>query len=268
MATNKIEIKFRNGYDTKSAHGSGFWIRTGEDLVFATNRHVIDIEYKDAKYIREGYELCSMRIILFNKQGNRFALHVVQAKISIPEDQDVDIALLEITFVRNPDKGSVTPAEISIVADASFLHTQLEWGAQVSFTSFQPWRDTESDRPILRTGILSSDPAYPFASEKIGRKKIHLLEAFSFAGSSGSPVIANARGIQTDGSLSGGNFRAGKIIGIMAGHIQNDEDGSGALHKAHTGLSYCQRSDLLLDMINGSEPLGSSTLMCTDTSRD
>ncbi len=130
---------------------------------------------------------------------------------------------------------------------------ELEWGAQISFSSFQPWRDTRSDRAILRTGIISSDPKIDFTSDQINMKSIMLLEAFSFAGSSGSPVFANARGIETDESLVGGDFRAGKIVGVMSGHIRNEKD-TEIGHKTHTGLSYCHKSDLLLRMLRGIEP--------------
>ena len=59
LATNKIEVVFRNSRDQKQFHGSGFWIRNAEDLVFATNRHIIDIEYNDPKYQDHGYVLSS-----------------------------------------------------------------------------------------------------------------------------------------------------------------------------------------------------------------
>ena len=256
FATNKIEVVFRNYSDQKSTHGSGFWIRNDDDLFFATNRHVIDIEYKDKKYQNHDYKLSSVNILTLDENSSRSGMQqVVQATILMHEDPGVDIVLLKGLHVRNPHGIVVQPANLEVIADSYFLQNELEWGTQVSFSSFQPWRDTQTERPILRTGILASDPAHPFFSDKIPRTSIHLLEAFSFGGSSGSPVFANARGIQTGGGLSGGNFRPAKIIGIMAGHILNEYSESGAPDKIHTGLSYCHRSDLLLSMVVGSEPI-------------
>ena len=63
LATNKIEVEFRNAHDAKHSHGSGFWICNGEELVFATNRHVVDIEYNDSKYVGHDYVLSSMHIL-------------------------------------------------------------------------------------------------------------------------------------------------------------------------------------------------------------
>ena len=259
LATNKIEVEFNNANDTKRVHGSGFWIRRPTGLVFATNRHIVDIEYSDTKYRGCGYWLSSIQILTFNANGGKGRQVGKCAQIFTHEDPDVDIALLEVSAVENPSRISVEPANMEVIADLDFQINQLEWGALVSFTSFQPWRDTESERPILRTGILSSDPTYPFVSEKANRRDIHLLEAFSFAGSSGSPVIANARGIQVGVGLSGSNFRPAKIIGIMTGHLPINESEAGAPYTTHTGLSFCHRSDLLLAMLHGSAPIERST---------
>ena len=259
LATNKIEVVFRNVHGQKPAHGSGFWVRNGEDLLFATNRHVIDIEYKDPKYQGHGYVLSAVQILTFDPSGRSGRQRVVHAVILTHADRDIDIALLRGFVVNNPDGISVEPANVEVIADSHFLETELEWGAQVSFSSFQPWRDTQTERPILRTGILASDPAYPFISTKTKRAHVHLLEAFSFAGSSGSPVFANAKGIQPGPGLSGGGFRPARIIGMMTGHLPNEDSDAGAPYNTHTGLSFCHRSDLLLSMARGSERLQQST---------
>ena len=255
LATNKIEVQFESASDHKGGHGSGFWVRNGDDLVFVTNRHVIDIQYKHPKYRGHGCVLSSIHILTFDANGRSARQMVAHGVIFIHKNPEIDLALILVTGVLNPDNISVEPANVEVIADARFLRTNLAWGAQVSFSSFQPWRDTQTERPILRTGILASDPAHPFVSDKVGRAHVHLLEAFSFAGSSGSPVFANAFGIPLGPGLSGGGFRPARIIGVMAGHLDNKDSEADALYKAHTGLSYCHRSDLLLAMLSGSEPL-------------
>ena len=256
LATNKIEVEFRNDHDHKSSHGSGFWVRNGNDLVFATNRHVIDIEYNDSKYQRHDYVLSSVEILTFGADGQPGRQRVVEAVVFTHENPQIDIALLQVSAVINPDNVRVEPANVDVIADTRFLEVELEWGAQVSFSSFQPWRDTQTERPIVRVGVLASDPAYPFISTKIGRAHVHLLEAFSFAGSSGSPVFANAKGIELgQGLTGGGGFRPARIIGMMTGHLPNEESATGAPHRTHTGLSFCHRSDVLLAMVRGSEPM-------------
>ena len=236
-----------------------FRVHSGEVLLLATNRHVIDIDYRDPKYRGHGYVLSSMQILGFDTSGRSGRQHVARAAVLTHENSNIDIALLQILSVSNPDGISVVPASNDVIADTDFLETELEWAAQVSFSSFQPWRDTHSERPILRTGILSSDPAYPFVSIKTKRDRVHLLEAFSFAGSSGSPAIANAKGIETGPELTGGGFRPARIIGMMTGHLPNEESETDVPYRTHTGLSFCHRSDLLLSMVHGDEPLQAST---------
>lgn len=257
LATNKIEVHFRNSADQKQFHGSGFWIRNGEDLVFATNRHVIDIEYNDPKYQGHGYVLSTIQILTFDATGRPGKQSVVHAVILMDENPDIDIALLRVSGVRNPHNITVEPANIDTLAESHFLENELEWGAQVSFSSFQPWRDAQTERPILRTGILSSDPAYPFVSTSTKRAHVHLLEAFSFAGSSGSPVFANAKGIKLGPGLTGGSFRPARIIGMMTGHLLSKDSTAGVPFNTHTGLSFCHRSDLLLSMVRESHALHS-----------
>lgn len=259
LATNKIEVVFGNHNGRKSTHGSGFWIRSQQDQFFATNRHVIDIEYKHVKYQGHDYKLSSLNILTLDENRSRSGRQeVAQAIISMHEDPRIDIALLQVLSVRKskPDI-IVQPANLEVIADSHFLQKDLEWGAQVSLSSFQPWRDTRTERPILRTGILASDPAHPFVldQDKIQRDRVHLIEAFSFGGSSGSPVFANARGIRTGAGISGGDFRPARIIGVMAGHLLNDDSEADAPYRIHTGLSYCHRTDLLLSMVCGTEPL-------------
>ena len=257
LATNKIEVLFRNSRDQKQFHGSGFWIRNNEDLVFATNRHVIDIEYNGPKYQSHGYVLSSMQILTFDATGRPGKQSVVDAEILMDENPDIDIAFLRISRVLNPNNIVVEPANIDVIADSSFLQNELEWGAQVSFSSFQPWRDSHTERPILRTGILASDPAYPFVSTSTKRAHVHLLEAFSFSGSSGSPVFANAKGVKAGPGLTGGSFRPARIIGMMTGHLLSKDSSAGVPFNTHTGLSFCHRSDLLLSMVRESHALRS-----------
>ena len=265
LASNKIEVAFRSVHGDQSAHGSGFWVQNGEDLLFVTNRHMIDLDYKDAKYKGLGYRFSSAKIVSFDSSGQAGRLRLIDADILTHESTDVDLALMRVRVADNPDRIKVVSASVDVIADANFIESQLEWGAQVSFSSFQPWRDTQAERPIVPSGILASDPAQPFVSAKIPQPCVHLIEAFSFTGSSGSRVFANARGIQTDSStISGGGFRPARIIGVMTGHLLNDDSNAGVPYKAHTGLCFCHRSDLLLSMVHNTGRLQCSTFGLQD----
>lgn len=256
-ASCMIATEFSNGASKHKGNGTGFWVKDlNEDVVLVTNRHVFDPPFKDSKYAHSGYSLTYFTMTSFDDLGNQYRMQVEPAKILRALDDTFDIALIRRRDCRviSGDPNVIAPADQDVLADAPFLNEELEWGAQVTFASYQPWRDQSSDRPILRSGIVSSDPRQPYEHKDISVQSLLLLEAFSFEGSSGSPVFANAYGIQLGPGLSGGRFRPAKIIGIIAGHLKNTGDGdTSVVDKLHTGLSYVHRSDQILELINGSE---------------
>ena len=58
-AVSKITLDFSNGIDNVSIQGTGFFIVKGEDLYLITNRHVVQLEWKEPKY--QGYKLQSIK---------------------------------------------------------------------------------------------------------------------------------------------------------------------------------------------------------------
>ena len=172
--------------------------------------------------------------------------------IRVNASYGVDTAILIPGAQERPDAATPIslPASPRLFADQSFFET-LPWGAQVSFASFQAWRDRATQKPILRTGIVSSDPSDDYSSDIVDRKSALLLEAFSFSGSSGSPVFANAFGLKLDDSMfrGGPGYRDPRVIGVMCGHISNREDTTIA-HSMHVGLSYCHKSTILIEMLS------------------
>ena len=261
FSASLVKVKFTDAQgDIKTGQGTGFWILTNEKtFVFVTNRHVVDLAYGNPKYSGYGYKICELEITSFDSKGMPKVCLVKEPVIRIHQKDSVDIAL-----IADPSR-TVTEAmqhvaravPTNVLADEQFINTSLEWGAQVTFSSYQPWRDKETELPIVRTGIVSSNPRATHTISGIDRKSVLLLEALSFSGSSGSPVYANARGIQTSGPITGGNFREAKVVGIIAGHIRNSGEGDTEfVGNLHTGLSYCHRSDLLLRMLScdSSEP--------------
>lgn len=257
LATNKIEVSFvGTNTNTKRLHGSGFWVMTEtNEPVFVTNRHVVDPAYYDPKYIPEKFEIAEIAV-QFCTTTTSFVGSVGQATVWLPSDLDIDIAILRNVTWSEKVAGAVAPVGLSMIANADYFRTELDWGDQVSFASYQYWRDTANGHPILRTGIVSSDPRRNYEFGDLRRRGVLLLEAFSFAGSSGSPVFANAKGVLVDPTMfSGGNFRAAKLIGVMAGHHKVRDSSAGGLFDEHSGLSYCHKSDLLLELLTD---LGSS----------
>ena len=251
-ATNRIDVQFNNGAETKTDSGSGFWV-VNEDgsAVFITNRHVVDMAYRDKKYVGQGYRIAGLTILTHSTDPcNREVLVNSDGDIDIRVHTSycVDIAIL----IPNQSDRRMLPSsafQLKFLADQLYFES-LPWGAQITFTSFQEFQDKITLKPILRTGVISSDPQDDYSSDFIDRKSALLLEALSFSGSSGSPILANAYGISLNQSHSSWDigYRKVKVIGIMSGHFREEDKVDQKFR--HAGLSYCHKSTLLLEMLS------------------
>lgn len=257
-SVHALEVRFESpiGNPACEVAGSGFWLGTDHVSQFATNRHLIDYEYKTGLSGR-AYEVSRMKVWSWKHAGPPQAIDIEQCSMLVPKSRQLDIAVIQVQRYAPISGHGRMGASVgeSYLADKAFELNHLEWGDQVTFASFQAWHDRRLRKPIVRTGILASDPASEFTSDKIDREQIHLLEAMSFAGSSGCPVFANARGVRVDDvTLSGGNFRPAKVVGIMAGHFSASESSQAASASSallHSGLSYCHKASVISDLING-----------------
>ncbi len=256
MATARIYTTYRNGDNFKSGSGSGFWTRFDSyGLRFVTNRHNLDYRYVTG---HSGYELSSVRIVAFDETGNPhpdlYLDSQSNVRLCFPDDQRLDLAVLFVLGDScaqwiNSFRSPLITLPVEVFADDQVCcdPEQLAWGAYISFTSYQAWMDSESGRPILRTGIVASDPLHDYKIPgDIDRKDVLLLEAFSFAGSSGSLVMANSFGQPFWNDFRGEGVRRSvpaRVVGIMSGHLRNNNEGE--LFRVHPGLSYCHRSTCL-----------------------
>ena len=125
------------------------------------------------------------------------------------------------------------------MASAKEFDTVLWPYDEVVFSGFPEQHDKLSNRPILRSGRISSDPKFDYSfSGKFEGEKV-AYEAFSSEGASGSPVFAVPRGAK-----SIPESRNGFLIGVNAGHI-NDSNRPGT----HSGISYFFKSTIIFRII-------------------
>ena len=120
---------------------------------------------------------------------------------------------------------------------ASDLLTVLP-GEAIFLIGYRRWYDHNGERPILRNGVIASDPRIPYrsttgdATRADGPQQI-AIEVFSVDGNSGGPVFLQQRGlerVETDSLIiTDPDFRAAKLLGINKGHIPD--------HGGHTGVS-------------------------------
>ena len=108
----------------------------------------------------------------------------------------------------------------------------------------EPFYDTERQAPILRSGIIASDPRFNYMEKQFGNCLAY--EAFSLGGSSGSPVFAIQKGFKTGKGISApdGFYRPVLLVGINAGHYSNEE--------GHSGISWFYKSSAIIEIIESS----------------
>lgn len=96
----------------------------------------------------------------------------------------------------------------------------------------------------MRRGSLSSDPKCNYCGPDMqvaGRALAY--EAFSFGGSSGSPVFLAPFGVRLNDEHPG-NWRPPKLLGVNAGHLLT-RDGK----RHHSGISYFYRSTIITELL-------------------
>lgn len=250
------EFLLRGG-ETKTKSGTAFFVRNANGaLCLVSNRHMLDIGYTErgAEYV--GAEIASLRVDGFVASGGdnsrlpdtTVSMHVQLRATSLRFAQDYDE---DVACVVDPAVIPVDGAEprIDFWINANELATD-EWIQErlcvcdfVAFPGSPPWFDRLANRPILRTGAIASDPRANYSDECRPKGRRVAFEAFSFGGSSGSPVFATQKGFRAGPGIQVTGFREARVVGINAGHFN-------AAFGGHSGVSYFIKSSAVLDLIN------------------
>lgn len=282
----RIDVTFTRPQDTKTkeGQGSGFPLAIGgppgfgigvglkeliaeaiehlPPFVYVTCRHVVDYAYQHkGEY---GWSLSSFTVRCFNEEGARFPsvdFPLSDLCVLVPKNKKLDLALIAVrlssvglrTMIDTVQDGvgRLSAVNVAEISPAAHLCSTMPWGTEVGFTSIQPWTH---GYPILRSGRVASDPKVDFCSPDIDKDDIYLLEAQSFAGSSGAPVVSYPIGHPVFNDFRHGDgshfekYRRPHLVGIMSGHISNVK--SGELQKLPVGLSYCHKTSALQRMIS------------------
>jgi hypothetical protein len=101
-----------------------------------------------------------------------------------------------------------------------------------SIAGYPALGELSSERPLLVSGIISSDPRYPANFIRESLPASVLCHSFSWGGMSGSPVLGLSQSIGKS-----------KILGVNCGHIASQGVSGGV-------ISYFARSDALIEMLS------------------
>jgi hypothetical protein len=200
-----------------------------------TAKHILD------GIKRKGLEEIMFRINLKNNSSTWIKSHLSAWKI--PEDPNVDIAILPMTFMEDYDH-LVFP--MSLALNSNIISTnEIDVGDEVFITGlFVHHHGVNKNIPIVRIGNIAAMPG-----EKIQTREqsmdAYLIEARSIGGLSGSPVFVN---LGVSRLLAGRvQHASGPMLylsGIIYGHydvttdqIDNSIEDSTKIEKVNTGIA-------------------------------
>jgi len=218
--------------------GTGFFILANHRLFLASNRHVLEddpaINYSitihrlSAASTDVVLEVGGQKI--FVDYENPFCINFnTAARYAAPSDDDVDLALVDLTGVANPPGAVIVPFSPSKILDwdTSLLTPALD----VLFVGYpNSYSDAMHHLPVVRTGTIASLPMLNFDGAPT-----FLIDAQIWPGSSGSPVYISAES-------SGGTF---SVVGVIQSAVNMLGDS-----QKHLGLGHAVKSSELLKLIS------------------
>ena len=216
-----------------------------------TNRHVLDVSYAEPNLT--GLELRRLIVAGKGKEATtglpnldlRFEIVNPSVKFSGTKENDIACVINPVVLNLNGNDSPTISFNLDheLIATRNDLEHDISICDFVAFPGFHKWHDERQRRPILRTGTVSSDPRYDYSWNDDYQGECIAYEAFSYGGSSGSPVFAVQKGPRPGAGISFPGFREIRMIGINAGHMLA-EDGS------HSGISFMYKSSAILDIID------------------
>jgi hypothetical protein len=236
--------------------GTAFFVTNKMGQVcLVTNRHLVDIDYNESTPKYKNFVLTSL--IIDNRQDDSetgLPTKIIELELEnfnelrFSETYENDIAcIVGVKITGSESKEIAFPIDYDFIADNEKLNSKLSVCDFVAYPGFPEWYDKLNNNPILRTGTIASDPRFNYSYKTETNGECIAFEAFSFGGSSGSPVFAIQKGFPTSGAIQAGEnfYRPVMLIGINASHLSVDGP-----DKQHAGISLMYKSSAILDIID------------------
>lgn len=248
-AAKKVIAHWSDRTDTVELRGTGFFIEKDTDILFVTNRHVVEPGYSNAAY--KGFTVTDFNVESYESFDESGLPSVLKSatvvnwnEFKFHPNQFNDVACL-----KDPKTiGGMTinvPIPYSMIATEEWLSKKLSVCDSIAYPGFPEWYDRQNNTPVFRMGTIASDPRmnYSYVPGAPVASRI-AYEGFSSGGASGSPVFAIQRGFSIGEGLSAPEdfYREVKLIGINAGHFLDQE--------GHSGISYLYKSSTIHDLID------------------
>lgn len=268
--------------------GTGFLVEfpTGDSRMgLVTNRHIADAVFYNEVENRDS-QLQSIKIQWWQSTQLRCEHVITDPQPLYHSDPLLDVAVIPV--VSKPGEfleatgeiyGDIaqfmaenSPTEIRLnhaiswemLLECERLWPRIQPGDSVVFPGYPKWYDQLQIRPVMRSGLIASDPQTDYRSDKGAPTKEDsshqvLFDAFSTAGNSGSPVYVAQRGITFTISTGVGtpavqmqssNYHQSFLIGINASHFN---DTGIPRRNEHAGLSRMHKLSVIMDILRANQ---------------
>tara|TARA_R110002096_G_scaffold288403_5_gene482149 strand:- start:620 stop:1381 length:762 start_codon:yes stop_codon:yes gene_type:complete len=215
---------------------TAFVLSVGDDPWIITNRHVIDLNYRQSSPKYRDFSLESISLTGRKPDDSIYQIELLKnSRVIFDEEYQNDVAMiLPRSDSANAEKLHWHFGINHLANDDDF--NNIKPFDLVYYTGFPPQHDKLASRQIGRSGRIASDPRFNYSWDNIDRGDCVAYEGFSFGGSSGSPIFTPHKGLHgiTDA-------RNAFLIGLNAGHIPTPE--------GHSGISYFYKSTVIRRMI-------------------
>lgn len=238
--------------NSRSVSGTGFFVmnKRGE-LCLVTNKHVLDPTFP--RYPASWPPNLTLHSIRVTGKANAAGMpdveidHVITGDFRCSVENDVAVGV-NVKFVSGTGPLVIDYfIPYSLIADKHEYATSISACDLVAFPGYPEWHDSLSRRPIFRSGTIASDPRYDYSFGGQAKGSCVAYEAFSFGGSSGSPVFAFQKGFPLGPGLSISGYKTARLIGVNAGHFHTSEEKAKG---QHSGISYFYKSTAILELID------------------
>lgn len=246
IATNFYDVRTGKSLENET-WGTGFVVATEGDQVdmgfLVTARHVVDPAFlgPDKAHLR----LESVDLHYWYQPIERPDVlptaRVVRHKspdILYPADYDIDLAMIrrngaEVDVLQGDDAIANYFGYHWLVKEEEYLSGHFCAGDDVLIAGFPGSSQSQVDvtRPLMVSGVLSSDPRFPYVLRQGKPSQSVLCHAFSWGGMSGGPVI----GVSSVGKV--------RLLGVNAGHLEIAGEGTAGV------LSHFVRSTVIVEML-------------------
>ena len=254
-AVGRVSSFFRNpktGKETK-LEGTGFYIKKNEKIFFITNRHVLDLKFSNPS---DESILANVTIDERKYNSTKNTVEVEQLSLSSINLRYAADSLDDIACVFNIRVNktiNLNTIDYSMLANTNVIQHELNVCDRVVSIGFPIYTyDHLNDNPVLRSGVISSDPrlCYSFNDKYIGHTMAY--ESYSTEGGSGSPIFACQKGFKVGKGLTAPSdfFRQVYLIGIQSKIVNlYKKMGENSIVK-HQQMSILYKSDKIIELID------------------